>query len=391
MIHGKPGPATDPAADRARSRAVAVLVTTVALAVVVLLGMTSCSPEMPAAESESPGPRVQATPTGLMLDDSPWWPIGLNAYQLGTDWSVNEGCGAEVDLDAYFAALPPHSLTRFNLYSSFVVDKYTGMLDFGPLDRVFQAAARHEQLVLPVLTGVSGVCEDDRFKDYAFYAGEWETRALTHGLTFADWVETAVTRWRDEKAVAGWELVGEPEASRCGVSCAWADRTCPHDATPVLRRFFDRAGAHLRQFDRERPIFAGLVGGDQCGLAGEGYAEVGRSTGIDVLDYHAYESVGDPDGGPQGSNLRARIEQGRELGKPLVVNEIGIEAGSCLSVTERARRFDAAITRQRASGTAGALLWSYVPDPRHQDCTYDIGPSDPVWKLLHESASRFSG
>lgn len=74
-----------------------------------------------------------------------------------------------------------------------------------------------------------------------------------------------------------------------------------------------------------------------------------------------------------------------------MVNEIGIEAGSCLSVTERARRFDAAITRQREAGTAGALLWSYVPDPRHQDCTYDIGPSDPAWKMLHESASRFSG
>ena len=61
------------------------------------------------------GPQAQATTRvtvagrTLMLDGRPWWPSGFNAYELGTDWSVNRGCGAQVDLDSYFSALPPNS------------------------------------------------------------------------------------------------------------------------------------------------------------------------------------------------------------------------------------------------------------------------------------------
>ncbi|KAF0970826.1 hypothetical protein BPODLACK_00008 [Gordonia sp. YY1] len=116
-----------------------------AAALVVVLGglicMTGCALTPLAGPPESTqSHRVRATPTGLTLDGKPWWPVGFNAYQLGTDWSVNTGCGAEVDLDDYFAQLPPRALTRFNLYSSFVVDKRSGLMDFGPLDRVFAAA-----------------------------------------------------------------------------------------------------------------------------------------------------------------------------------------------------------------------------------------------------------
>ena len=88
--------------------------------------------------------RVDATPAGLTLDGRQWWPSGFDAYQLATDWSVNAGCGAMVDLDDYFAGLPPHSLTRFNLFAQLAVNKYTQQLDFGPMDAVFDAAARHD-------------------------------------------------------------------------------------------------------------------------------------------------------------------------------------------------------------------------------------------------------
>ena len=88
-------------------------------------------------------PSMGTASTSLTLDGEPWWPVGLNAYQLGTDWRVNAGCGAQVDLDGYFARLPPHTLTRFNAYSSLAVDEDTGELDFGPLDAVFEAAERH--------------------------------------------------------------------------------------------------------------------------------------------------------------------------------------------------------------------------------------------------------
>ena len=108
---------------------------------------------------------------------------------------------------------------------------------------------------------------------------------------------------------------------------------------------------------------------------------------MDVLDFHDYRSDVDPESGPAGSNLRARLAQARELGKPLVVNEIGIRAGSWGSITNRAEQFETIIARHRDAGVAGTLLWSLVPDPRGAQCTYDIGLHDPAWNVVREYAS----
>ena len=40
-----------------------------------------------------------------------------------------------------------------------------------------------------------------------------------------------------------------------------------------------------------------------------------------------------------------------------------------------------------ASGVAGALLRSFVPDPRGAQCTYDIGLHDPAWNVVREYVS----
>lgn len=326
--------------------------------------------------------RVDTTDNALLLDDRTWWPAGFNAYQLGTDWSINKGCGAEVDLDRYFGALPARSLTRFNLYSSFVVSK-DGGLDFAPLDAVFAAANRHDQLVLPVLSGSSGDCEDGVFKDRDYYTDGWRSRIGVGGLTFARWMSIAVSRWRGERSVVGWELVGEPEASVCGSSgCEFSDRSCPPGGAQVLRTFFDTAGAELRRIDSARPIFAGFTGGDQCGLAGTDYLTVGASDGLDVLDFHDYrDSEGVP---PAHSSLATRLNQARQLGKPLMLNEVGVKAGSCLSTGQRAVRLHSRVTDERIAGAAGALFWGFVPDPRTTQCTYDIGYGDPAWQVVSE-------
>lgn len=331
--------------------------------------------------------RVTVTDAGLRLDNQDWWPTGFNAYQLGTDWSVNKGCGAEVDLDAYFAKLPPRALTRFNLFSMFVVDKASGLINFEPLDAVFDAAARHEQMVLPVLAGSTGQCEDEEFKERGWYVDGWQTQKSLGGMSFADWVRTAVTRWKDRPTIAGWELVGEPEASVCSAAgCDWQVRECPAGGSDILRSFFDHAGALLRSIDPDRPLFSGLVGGDQCGLEGADYRRVAGSTMIDVLDFHDYGSDLSVYG-PAGSDLATRLDQSRDLDKPIIVNEIGITAGSCFNTTARAEALRLKIDRQREAGTAGALLWAFVPDPRTGQCTYDIGSDDPAWQVITDTVN----
>nr|WP_244332678.1 beta-mannosidase [Gordonia polyisoprenivorans] len=355
---------------------------------VVLFGLNACSYLNPGSESGAEtthfAGRVDTTPTGLHLDGTPWWPSGFNAYQLGTNWAVNAGCGAEVDLDRYFGALPPRALTRFNLYSMFAVNKHTGGLDFGPLDAVFAAARRHHQMVLPVLTGSSGDCEDGVFKDRSWYADGWRTTRAVGGMTYAEWMSIAVKRWAGETSLAGWELVGEPETSSCGTGgCDLAHRTCQPGAAQVLRDFFDSAGAALRDIDRRHPMFAGFTGGDQCGTTGTDMDIVAQSPHLDVLDYHDYRNdEGIP---PTGSDLRARIALAQRLGKPIVVNELGIKAGSCLSTSTRAAELRTRLADIRREGVAGVLLWAFVPDPRPDECTYDIGYDDPAWQVVDDT------
>lgn len=354
------------------------------LLAVLLVGVVMC-PSTACAASDSVtdrnATRVASTPTGLTLDRRPWWPTGFDAYQLATDWSVNVGCGAQVDLDRYFGALPPRSLTRFDLFAALAVDKASGLPDYRAVDAVFATAARHHQLVLPVLTGGEGPCEDEQFKDRNWYRSGWRTvRAGPYG-TFAQWVDIAVRRWRSEPSLAGWEPVGEPEPGDCAPSdCTWPERTCAPDAAQVLRTFFDDVGGRIHRAAPGSLVFSGTAGGDQCGTAGGGYLLLARSPGVDVLDFHDYPGESQR---PAGSDtLTERLAQARQVGKPLLVGELGIKAGSCLSTAARAGAFAERLHAYRRSGAAGALLWAFVPDPRTADCTYDIGPQDPAWRSL---------
>lgn len=129
-------------------------------------------------------------------------------------------------------------------------------------------------------------------------------------------------------------------------------------------------------------ITAGLTGGGQCGSQGDEYEYLAQSPFVDVLQYHDYGADGVPLPGDQWNGLQRRITQSAAVGKPLLVGEIGQLAGSCGDVDSRATGIAAKIDGQRAAGTAGALLWAFVPDPRPTDCTYDIGPSDPLWQTI---------
>ncbi|HEX5144742.1 MAG TPA: beta-mannosidase [Mycobacterium sp.] len=377
-----------------------VLLRLLLIAVLVLTGCESgfheyipqsSTPKAPGTGSQPrSGPSAVRTPsaaghvaisgTSLTLNGQPWWPIGINAYQLGTNWNINAGCGAQVDLNEFFSRLPPHSLVRFNAYSSFALNKHTGMMDFTALDRVFDTANRYQQLLLPVLTGDEGGCEDDRVKEYPWYASEWRTYTGPGvPISFGDWLDTAVKRWGSEPSVIGWTTVGEPEPSICPPGhCHWERRSCPTDSPQVLRKFFTDTGARIHELAPGALVFSGRVGGGQCGSAGEDFSYTEASPGIDVLEYHDYYPATSLPGDSVSGLLR-RIAEAHALNKPLVVAEININAGSCLPLNARYRIITTAIANQRTEGTAGALFWAFVPDPRYQECTFDIGYNDPLF------------
>lgn len=342
-------------------------------ALAALTGLTG----VPASIHAETGSRVAVVNGGFTLDGRPWWPVGFDAYELGTNWTVNSGCGAQVDLDRYFGSLPPNSLTRFNAYAPLARNRRTAMPDFTALDAVFAAAQRHQQLLVVTLASGEGVCDDGGFKDRDWYAAGWSASS------YADWLDAAVGRWGQSSALAGWELVGEPESSVCADrQCRWEQRSCPPDATAVLRTFFDTAGRRLRALDPDTPIWAGLAGGGQCGSAGEDYFTIARSPGVDVLDLHDYGPPGLPMSGNAVDGVQRRLRQAAAARKPLVVAEMGQPAGSCRSVSQRADDLVLKARAQRQAGSAGVLFWAFVPDPRLDQCTLDIGPGDPLFDVI---------
>lgn len=340
----------------------------------VLIGCRQTADVTPAL----PEARVRATSSGLTLDGRPWWPAGLNAYQLASDWALNRGCGAEVDLTDFFDSLPEASVTRFNAFQLLAVNKATGTLDFTAIDNVFRAAEAHGQLLIPVLAAQTGACGNEIVKRRAWYSDGWHRTSPMNVMSYEDWIRNAVRRWNSSPALAMWELVGEPEP-------LLPDDTCPKDASVVLRKFVDEAGGIVRSLDDRHPITVGLTGGGQCGTAGIEYEYVGASPHLDVLQYHDYGADRVPLPGDRYNGLAVRLAQAGRLGKPLLVAEIGQYAGGpCATVGERARDLALKMDGQRAAGTAGALLWAFVPDPRPDKCTFDIGPRDPVRVVLRE-------
>ena len=346
---------------------------TVAVLAVAGLG-GEASPAVALADS---GSRVRVVDGSFTLDGRPWWPVGFDAYELGTNWAVNEGCGAQVDIDRYFASLPPNSVTRVDVFAPLARNRRTGAADFTALDAVFAAAERHNQLLVASLSSGEGTCDDGGFKNKAWYAGGWTSSS------YADWLDTAVSRWGHSRALAGWELVGEPEPGVCGDQlCQWQQRACPPDAAAALRSFFDSAGKRLRAIDSDTPIWAGLAGGGQCGSAGDDYATTGQSPGVDVLDVHDYGPPGVLMPGTERDGVQHRLEQAASIGKPLVVAEMGQPAGSCRPLSVRADDLARKARAQRQAGSAGVLFWAFVPDPRLDQCTLDIGPEDPMFDVV---------
>jgi hypothetical protein len=111
----------------------------------------------------------------LLLDGRPYRFVGVNAYELATEWGVNAGCGAMLSddqLNAFFAALRPNSLVRiWVLQGSMATNFNSHQLDWGPLDRVFNAAANHGQRLIASLAGIGGVCDNMHWQDPSWFNG----------------------------------------------------------------------------------------------------------------------------------------------------------------------------------------------------------------------------
>jgi hypothetical protein len=153
-------------------------------------GPTPASPPTTAASR----PAAVAAPEGLSVSGTelelggrPYHDVGLDAFELATQWGVNAGCGGmltDTALNSFFAGLPSRSLVRIWAFQGgLATNIHTGQLDWAPLDRVFAAATAHHDLLVVSLTDQAGTCDDQLFKQLSWYRGGYLTQAARQAPT----------------------------------------------------------------------------------------------------------------------------------------------------------------------------------------------------------------
>lgn len=343
----------------------------------------------------------------LTLNGSTYRFTGVNAYELGTQWGTNAGCGAEVSdtqLDQFFASLRPNSLVRFWAFQGTMATDYTThQLDWGPLDRVFDAAAAYKQRLIVVLAGQGGGCDGGHWQDPSWYSGGFKdvfnSASNSDGggldpLSYWQYMQDVVNRYKDSPALGMWEPISEAEASTCPAqyqptNCS-GHQTCPDEAAAAqaMRYFFDTVGGEIHSLDPKHLVESGTIGSGQCGTSGADYEYVSASPGIDVLSYHDYVDPTVAVDGDQWNGLAVRFRQAAALGKPIIGGEEGIEAGTgsgCMSPQQRASDISNKIEGQLQAGSSGVLVWDWEP-AETSTCIYDFTSSDPILGVLSSTS-----
>ena len=369
-----------------RACTVLALVVMASPATVTASGLPLVPPNGPAG--------VSVKGTTLYLNGKPWQFSGINAPQAATDYAVNGGCGAYFDLGPFFDSLPANSVVRVGFGQDATIDEGPSFTrtkvnrDWQALDRIVAAAddsTTHVRLIVGV-GGQGGTCDGGVFKTDQWYeSGYRQPYVGPDGYarsSYWGFLQEVVSRYAGNPAIFMWEPMGEPEAATCargysGGQC-YSHKSCPGDATATLVDWFDRVGTEIHALDPGTLVGTGDLSNEQCGWAGGGELRIDEATGVDVASFHDYGS----DDVAMPAPLAAAIADAKQAGKPLVVGEIGITAGTgCpISLAERATEMRAKLDAAMSAGVAGWVPWSYGSGTK--SCDYYILAGDPVLAVL---------
>lgn len=290
-----------------------------------------------------PGPGPTPTPTkrgvtasgmDLLIDGKRRQVAGWNLFGAS---GCHQGRPYSDDLlDRFFQGLPARSITRTWGFRPQGLDN---------LRHVVTATRRNNQMLLVSLgDGVShcGDLEGASRGQGSAKTTDWYTR--TYKGSYRDWVDQVTREFATDDAIAGFEPMNEPIGQ----------------SGPVLRAFNDDIGGLIKANAPGKLVFSGQRGIYDFPDKADGYRIAHASPGIDVVSLHEYDF---------GYQASRRIVSGwwepslgvaRELGKPIIVGEVGIgvpgTTGATLQI--RADAFRQKFNAYLGGGAAAALVWN---------------------------------
>jgi Tol biopolymer transport system component/alpha-tubulin suppressor-like RCC1 family protein len=337
--------------------------------------------------------QATAVPTGfitrqgteLLLDGNPYRFSGLNIFNANSDgW-----CGAQMDQgtrldDALTSMGPGAEAFRSWFFQPLAINKGTRLRDWSAFDHTLQLADAHGKKVIATFTDQWGECGSDvpgnGYKEADWYVTGYQQVQPGMLVSYRDWVAEVVSRYKDDPRIAFWQLINEAEVTPCPAGDLQPYQTLHDWAADV--------SGLVKSIDADHLVSLGTIGSGQCGADGPRYQDLHAIPTIDLCEYHDYgaPNVGMP--GDEFNGLQLRIDQCKDLGKPLFVGEAGIipnDVGGTFQA--RTDAFQVKLDAQYGAGVVGFLAWAWSPQnvPASTLNNYDIGPGDPALAVLEGS------
>jgi mannan endo-1,4-beta-mannosidase len=324
----------------------------------------------------------------LLLDGQPYRPIGLNIYNANSNgWCWYQMDGSILD-DSLTAIGPGKNAMRAWFFQQLATTN--GVRDWRAFDRTLATARAHGYKVVATLIDQWGNCgatngQGYGYKDQTWYQSGYKQPDPSATVSYRDWVQEIVSRYKDDPTILAWQLVNEPEAlvPPCrlvngSIICEACDGPT---AKAALESFATDIAGLIKANDPNHLVSLGTIGSGQCGAAYTDYKQLMSIPTLDLCEFHDYEYPHSMPG-DQYNGLQFRIDQCNELEKPLLVGEVGIkpsDVGGTLA--NRAYVVSSKLCAQLTAGVAGVLLWAWDKDKSTLD-SFDIGPNDPVLDVL---------
>jgi endo-1,4-beta-mannosidase len=253
-----------------------------------------------------------------------------------------------------------------------------GKIDWSIFDHTLAVAASHGEKVIPVLGNQWDTCDSGRYRNEAWYQNGYNVGpdGPHSPLSYQDWVKAVVSRYASNPTIMAWQLLNEPEDAT-GVK----DGPCSPTAARTLQSFAHTMAAIVKLIDPFHLLSLGTAGFGQCGAMGAEYQALYNDPNIDICNYHDYGNPSLPLLQGMTNGLGARVQQAKNLNKPLMVDEMGVDLQkhSNGSLQTRADIFATRIKGMFDAGLVGVLVWDWNWPYRSAN---DVGPGDPLLQVL---------
>jgi hypothetical protein len=334
-------------------------------------------------------PFVTAVGLSLYADGRPFRFVGANRYDVASfpPGSGKFYCGnaySDGDLDRLVGELASSTgatVLRLWAFQSFTL----GGSDFSMIDRAIATARRHGLRVILTLENEWRDCtqpdpasSDGRKSGGWYQSGYYAAIDGSYAVPYRDYVQQIVARYKDEPAVAMWQLMNEAESS---------------DTDALLQFAGDMAGV-VKFIDGNHLLSLGTLGSGQPGTDGANYRRLHAVAGIDVVEAHDYGNATQALPGAPSSTANsvfADLHDALTLGKPFFVGEAGIPAPAPMymySYAERAADMDAKLAAHWSHGTVGFLVWSWWDGKSDNAQGWDFNSADPLAAVLAKYAAQ---